>query len=114
VVGGEAGAALARAVTMADGWYGFYLDLAETRSFLEGLRRVAEVHERPAELGRLELTVTPRAVFDRDAVERYSELGIDRLVLLPQPNAEPGERHRPVPLQRILRNIDDAAATMGT
>jgi probable F420-dependent oxidoreductase len=114
VVGGEARAALARAVTMADGWYGFYLDLAETRSCLEGLRRAAEVHERQAELGRLELTVTPRGVFDRDAIERYSELGIDRLVLLPQPNAEPGERHRAVPLKRIRRNIDDAAAAMGT
>jgi probable F420-dependent oxidoreductase len=111
VVGGEASAALARAVTMADGWYGFYLNLAETRSCLDGLRRAAEAHKRPEELGRLELTVTPRGVFDREAVERYSELGVDRLVLLPEPDAGPVERHRQVPLQRILRNIDLAAAT---
>jgi probable F420-dependent oxidoreductase len=109
VVGGEARAGLVRAVTMADGWYGFYLDLAETRHCLEELREVAAVHERPPDLGPLELTVTPRGTFDRRAAEEFAELGVHRIVLLPQPDAGPDDRHRPVPLEQILRNIDAAA-----
>jgi probable F420-dependent oxidoreductase len=109
VIGGEGRAALVRAVTLADGWYGFYLDTAETRRCLDILRQVAAVHERPADLGPLELTVTPRGVFDRRAVEQYAELGLDRIVILPQPDADQGDRHRLVPLDQILRNIDAAA-----
>ena len=109
VVGGEAPAALRRAVTMADGWYGFYLDMQETHRHVEALRRLARQYERPAELGRLELTITPAGPLDKAAVERYAELGVDRLVLLPQPDAPPSQRHAPVPVDRILRNIDTVA-----
>ncbi|HEY3478173.1 MAG TPA: TIGR03619 family F420-dependent LLM class oxidoreductase [Streptomyces sp.] len=107
VVGGEAPAALRRAVTMADGWYGFNLDLAETRTLTEALREAGRCHERPPELGRLELTVTPVGNPDRAAVEQYAQLGIDRLVLLPDPEAARGRRHLPVPADRILRTIDE-------
>jgi probable F420-dependent oxidoreductase len=106
VVGGESPAALRRAVTMSDGWYGFSLDLAETRTILDELRQAGAEHERPAELGQLEITVTPSGPLDRSVVEAYETLGVDRLVLLPEPNADRGERHRPVPLDRILRSVD--------
>lgn len=106
VAGAESRRALARVVTMANGWYGFSLDVAATRGFVNTLRRMAEEHERPAELGRLELTVTPSGPLTRETVEQYEELGVDRLVLLPQPDVERGGRHRPVPLERILRNVD--------
>jgi probable F420-dependent oxidoreductase len=109
VIGGEAPAALRRAVTMADGWYGFYLDVRETRRYVEELRRLAQQCERPAGLGRLELTVTPAGPLDKAAVAQYTELGIDRLVLLPQPDASPAQRHTPVAVDRILRNIDSVA-----
>jgi probable F420-dependent oxidoreductase len=109
VVGGEAPAALRRAVTMADGWYGFHLDLGETRRLTEALRQAGQLHERPEELGRLELTVTPAEKLDRATVDRYEQLGIDRLVLLPQPDAPRGQRHSPVPHHRIMRNIDRVA-----
>jgi probable F420-dependent oxidoreductase len=69
VVGGESLAALCRAVTTAHGWYGFYLDVQETRGLVDKLRRLASEHERPAELGRLEITVTPRGALDRGTVE---------------------------------------------
>lgn len=59
VLGGEAPAALRRAVTMANGWYGFSLTPAETGQYAAALQRLAQEHERPAHLGRLELTVTP-------------------------------------------------------
>ena len=109
VIGGEAPAALRRAVSMAEGWYGFYLDLPETRRYVGALRQLAQEYERPAGLGRLELTVTPAGPLDKAAVERYAELGVDRLVLLPQPDAGPSQRHAPVPVDRILHNIDAVA-----
>jgi probable F420-dependent oxidoreductase len=109
VVGGEAPAALRRAVLMADGWYGFALDLAETRQCTDELRRLAKDNERPDELGPLELTITPAGTLDRATVRQYAELGIDRLVLLPQPDASRAQRHAPVPVDRILRNIDEVA-----
>src|SRR6266568_2649256 len=109
VIGGEAPAALRRAVTMAEGWYGFYLAVQETRRYVGVLRQLAQENERPAELGRLELTITPAGPLDNAAVERYAELGVDRLVLLPQPDASPSQRHTPVPVDRILRNIDTVA-----
>ena len=109
VVGGEAPAALRRAVSMANGWYGFSMDLPETRRHVDALRQLGKEHELPDELGRLELTVTPAGPLDRATVDQYEELGIDRLVLLPQPDADRTQRHTSVPVDRILRNIDMVA-----
>ncbi|MFD0440317.1 TIGR03619 family F420-dependent LLM class oxidoreductase [Streptomyces chartreusis] len=109
VIGGESQPALTRAVTQGNGWYGFSLDLVQTRQCVTRLRQIAERRERPAELGPLELTVTPRENLDRDTVEQYAELGVTRLVLLPNPGAGHAERHRPVPLSQITANLDTVA-----
>ena len=50
--------------------------------------------------------MTPSGPLTRSAVGQYEELGVDRLVLLPQPDAERAERHNPLRLDQILRNVD--------
>jgi probable F420-dependent oxidoreductase len=109
VIGGESEPALARAVTLGNGWYGFSLDLEETKDCIAKLQQIADTRERPAELGQLELMITPNGQLDRDTVEQYAELGISRLVLLPHPEVELADRHRPVPLPQIVANLDSVA-----
>jgi probable F420-dependent oxidoreductase len=111
VVGGESRAALRRAITRGNGWYGFGLDPSGARRCVDAIRNMSGDHERPAELGELELTVTPVGPLDRGVVEHYEQLGIDRLVLLPQPDADREHLHAGVPVERILRNIDAVAKT---
>jgi probable F420-dependent oxidoreductase len=103
VAGGESRPALIRAVTMANGWYGFDVDV---HGCLNALRDVAAEYDRPRELGPLEITVTPAGPLDRTAVERYEAQGVDRLVLLPQPDIDSAHKHVPVPIDQIKRNID--------
>jgi hypothetical protein len=81
----------------------------ETGRLVRALRQLVTECGRPAGLGPLELTVTPAGPLDKAAADRYAELGVDRLVLLPQPDANPAQRHAPVPVDRILRNIDTVA-----
>ena len=76
-------AARRRAVARCDGWYGFFQDLDNTRDALAELERLAGEVDRPAELGRLEITITPLpGPIDADTVRRYEDLGVDRLVLV--------------------------------
>jgi len=90
VVGGRTPPAFRRAVTQAHGWYGFGLDVPATEKFVAALRDVAERHPRPAELGRLEISVTPPAfgVPDRATLDAYSVAGVDRLILRPTPEMD--------------------------
>jgi probable F420-dependent oxidoreductase len=81
VMGGHTPAAWRKAVTHCQGWYGFALDVEQVAKNLEGLRRAAERYERPAGLGKLEITVTPRGRIDVESVQRFAEAGVDRLVL---------------------------------
>ena len=101
-----------RAHTLGHGWYGFGITLDQTREFIDAFTRIAERHERPAELGDLEITVTPIGPFDKETVARYAELGVQRLVILPRPDATREQRHAPVPIEDILRNIDRVAESV--
>ena len=82
VVGGMSPPALRRATRYGKGWYGFALDLEATARCLAGLREARRSVERPAELGPLEISVTPSGPLDADAVSRFEDLGVDRLILL--------------------------------
>lgn len=112
VIGGGSLGALRRAVTRGNGWYGFNVDVDLAGQCVEALRDLASGHERLPELGELELTVTPVGRLDRQIVEQYEELGIHRMVLLPQPDADRDHRHAPIPVETILRNIDHVSATI--
>jgi probable F420-dependent oxidoreductase len=83
VVGGEAPSALRRAVLHGNGWYGWNLDVDQTAAALAKLRSAIAQVERPAPLGALEITITPRDSLTVDLVRRYADLGVDRLVVQP-------------------------------
>jgi probable F420-dependent oxidoreductase len=83
VIGGSASAVLRRTVEQAHGWYGYALDLDETARLLSALREVAGRFHRPAELGELEISVAPRIPLDRDTAQRFADLGVHRLILIP-------------------------------
>jgi len=113
VIGGESPAALRRAVTMGNGWYGFALTVEKTKQHVEGLKRAAGQLERPAELGKLEITVTPVGSLDERSVAAYAAAGVGRLVMLPKVDASHAERHSPLPLDGILRNIEKVSRLVG-
>ncbi len=82
IIGGMSPAAHRRAVTQGNGWYGFFQDLDATAEQLRGLEDAAKHNERPAELGPLEITITPPGPVDLDTVKRYEDLGVSRLAIL--------------------------------
>ncbi|HEX8858823.1 MAG TPA: LLM class F420-dependent oxidoreductase [Actinomycetes bacterium] len=83
VVGGESPSALRRAVRSGNGWYGWDLDPERTAKVLADLRAAAERYERPAELGELEITITPPDTPDLETARRYADLGVHRLAVHP-------------------------------
>jgi probable F420-dependent oxidoreductase len=83
VMGGRAHAVLHRTVEHANGWYGFALDLDETASVLAQLREATGRYQRPASLGELEISVSPRVPVDKATAQRFAELGVHRLILIP-------------------------------
>ena len=90
VVGGRTAPAFRRAVTQGHGWYGYALDVPTTERFVGALRDAAKRHPRPAELGRLEISVTPpsTAIPDATTVEAYATAGVDRLILRLAPDLD--------------------------
>ena len=100
VFGGHTPAAYKRAVEIASGWYGFAQDVAQTTHCLEGLKKAASRRDRPASLGKLEISVTPPAGLpDPATAAQYEELGVDRLILLPRATTR----------DDLLRYVEDAA-----
>jgi probable F420-dependent oxidoreductase len=89
VVGGHTAAAYRRAVASAHGWYGFALTPEQAAASLDGLRQAADQVERPAELGELELSVTPRRRLDAESLAAFTLAGVQRLVLNTAGDATP-------------------------
>ncbi len=90
VVGGRTAPAFRRAVTQGHGWYGFGLDVNDTQKLVASLREAGKKHSRPAELGRLEISVTPPGydLPDKATLDAYAAAGVDRLILRPRPEMD--------------------------
>jgi probable F420-dependent oxidoreductase len=86
VFGGHSAEAFSRAARLAKGWYGFALDVDGTAKCVEGLRAACKSAGRRFE--ELEISVTPRVKIDRDTAKRFSDLGVSRLILLPNAASE--------------------------
>jgi probable F420-dependent oxidoreductase len=83
VFGGHTPPAFRRAIEIASGWYGFALDVEKTKQCIDGLRAAAAKSGDASAFERLEVSVTPPpGLPDADAVRRYADLGVDRLILL--------------------------------
>lgn len=82
VVGGHSPGAFRRAMRYGNGWYGFALDPDGARRCIAGLRHAERGVERPAELGPLEISITPGVRLDRDSARRFEDLGVERLIPL--------------------------------
>jgi probable F420-dependent oxidoreductase len=81
MVGGHSAAAYGRAARHANGWYGWGLGVDETREALRALAEVVRREQRPADLGELEISMTPPGRPDLDTVRRYADAGVDRLIV---------------------------------
>jgi probable F420-dependent oxidoreductase len=86
VFGGHSAEAYSRAARLARGWYGFALDVDATAKCIEGLRAACKAAGR--KFDELEISVTPRGKIDRDTAKRFADLGVSRLILLPQGQQE--------------------------
>ena len=84
VVGGATPAAYRRALRSGHGFFGHNWTLEETAARLGEIRALAQRVERPADLGELGITITPRELLDLDLAKRYADLGVHRLAILPR------------------------------
>ena len=82
VMGGASAPAFRRAVELSQGWYGFAMDVPTTAGSIAGLQEAAQKYERPATLGELEISITPRAPATASLIREYEDLGVDRLILM--------------------------------
>jgi probable F420-dependent oxidoreductase len=92
VAAGHSPPAYRRAVARAHGWYGYWLAPEDAAASLAGLRDAADRVDRPATLGNLEVSVTPRGRVTAERAAAFAELGVHRLVVLaPQTPDGPAE-----------------------
>ena len=88
VFGGHTPEAYKRAVEHGNGWFGFALDVDATARCLGGLKEAAQQVERPSDLGKLEISVTPKGKLDADTVRQFADLGVERLIPFKPAKAE--------------------------
>jgi probable F420-dependent oxidoreductase len=102
VVGGHSASAYRRAVEQGNGWYGYALDLDRTAHALADIAETLKQYDRPQELGTLEISVTPPAgTITLETAKQYADLGVDRLIALPQ------KRFSEVDLKVFVSQIGD-------
>ena len=99
VVGGASDSAIRRAVALAQGWYGFAMDVDAARTHIARVRDA----ERGARTGQpLEISITPPGRVTEERLRAYEDVGVDRLiVLLPQS----GERDALAMIEQLSRSL---------
>lgn len=85
VIGGRSQPAYRRAVGRGHGWYGFAMTPEDVSASIAGLRSAADRIDRPEELGRLEISVTPRVRLTPETAAAFAAIGVDRLVPMSRP-----------------------------
>jgi len=107
MIGGNSALARRRAITSARGWLPADFDLDATRAARDALDRDLNELERPASLGPFDVTViSPNNRLDRELVDGYRALGVDRLIVLPGLDVPTERRYHAVPIDDIFRSID--------
>lgn len=108
IIGGMSTAGYRRAVTHGDGWYGFNQSEEELAASLNGLRIAAENINQPNRFGELEISVTPKGPITAERVKRFEELGVHRLILLPN-----ADKNSASLLDGTLKFIEATATELG-
>jgi probable F420-dependent oxidoreductase len=81
VVGGRSEGAYRRTVRYCQGWFGYNMDLAQSKTHIAAIAAARKKYGRPAELGDVEITVAPSETVTRDVIDAYREAGVSRLLL---------------------------------
>ena len=101
VVGGTSDAALKRAVTRCQGWYGFALNVEQTKNCIDRLTAMTERYSRPDTLGPLEISLSPRGRLDEESLTAFQDMGVHRLILMQSGQTE----------DALLQFVNDTADT---
>lgn len=88
VIGGHTPVAYRRAVARAHAWYGFAMTPETVASCVDGLRAAAGRVARPAELGDIEIIVTPRGRLTPETAAAFAGVGVHQLVPMPPPTID--------------------------
>jgi len=86
IIGGNSDAALRRVAACGDGWYGFNVEIGYVRDRLAALRE--QCRRRGREMSELTVAVAVSGA-GPDDVAGLAEAGVDELVVLGEPPAEP-------------------------
>jgi probable F420-dependent oxidoreductase len=83
IVGGHTPATYRRAVEQATGWYGFALSPKSAARHIAQIQVALQQYTRSADLGELEISVTPRVPLTHAVVQQFADLGVHRLIVMP-------------------------------
>lgn len=82
IMGGYSPATFRRTVSLAHGWYGYNQTVEQVRDTIAALEQTAAKVQRPAALGPIEITVSPREQPpSAELIQAFAAAGVDRVVI---------------------------------